>query len=60
VELLQPAPALLLPRPVDADYGVTLLIFRLDHEDQDGVADRQRLALVRGQTRVFPRGDDAF
>src|SRR5215207_4436370 len=60
MELLQAPPALLLPRPVDADHRVTFRIFWLHHEDQNGVADRQRLALVRGQARVLPRGDDAF
>src|SRR4051812_18259700 len=41
MQLLQAPPALLLPRPVDADHSVTFGIFWLHHEDQDGVADRQ-------------------
>ena len=60
MQLLQAPPALLLPRPVDADHRVTFRILWLHDEDQDGVADRQRLTLVGGQTGVLPGRDDAF
>ncbi len=60
VQFLQPAPALLLAGAVDADDRVPLLVLRLHHKDQDRVANRKRLALVRRKARVLPRRDDPF
>ena len=47
VHLLQPPPALLLAGAVDADDRLALLVFGLDDEDQDRLADRERVASPR-------------
>src|SRR5699024_7695255 len=60
VLLLQPAPALLLPGAINADDRVALLIFGLDHENQNVVANLEFVFLLSRKARILLRRDDAF
>ncbi len=60
VDLLQPAPALLLAGTIDTDDRVTFLVLGLYHEDQDALTDLERVLLLSRQARVLLGRDDAL